>query len=121
MVIVVCVAKNSICVAKNSISDCVWHVRRQVVSMLNKTNRCKDTRLLKVTRHCKDKDTKTWIVTLHSPRLIEMGNVSHMANTRLVSRHTCVSIKGGGNSAAKASLFYASRKCGFGRTHKSFR
>ena len=44
MVIVVCVAKNSICVAKNSISDCVWHVRRQVVNMLNKTNLCKDTR-----------------------------------------------------------------------------
>ena len=59
MVIVVCVAKNSICVAKNSISDCVWHVRRQVVNMLNKTNMCKDTRLSKVTNIAKDKDTKT--------------------------------------------------------------
>ena len=76
---------------------------------------------VKVTKHCKDKDTKTEIVTLHSLRLIEIGEVSHMANTRLVSRHTCVSIKRGGNSAAKASLFYASGKCGFGRTHKSFR
>jgi len=55
----VCVAKNSICVAKNSISDCVWHVRRQVVNMLNKTNLCKDTRLSKVTNIAKDKDTKT--------------------------------------------------------------
>ena len=48
------VAKNSICVAKNSISDCVWHVRRQVVNMLNKFNVCKDTRLCRVTKHCKD-------------------------------------------------------------------
>ena len=26
----------------------------------------------------------------HSLRLIEIGDVSHIANTRLVSRHTCV-------------------------------
>ena len=45
--------KNSIDVAKNSISDCLWHVSRQVEDMINKINLCKDARLCKVTKTCK--------------------------------------------------------------------